>query len=427
MGVLLIGAVSALWKNFAAWRVEREYSLPKDSYVAELSPDGAWFTMGDYSSGTRSCKVWNVETGEFFVIPRHLQTFVNAVNATFSSDSHFVLSELRAQERGEVELWKVSTKSRVALELRGEKSDWARFSPGGERVLLQTKSRRVLLLNTETGACVAEHPGELSYYNSIAVERYAVLREDESISIHSIHDGSEVQRLPPQKDYDVRGIFYLSNKILMALVYRRQDRNFEEAMSLKFELGRPDAPVLMNGIVVATTPDESFTVVGNEEETLVVDLRTNQKIAKIPVRTENKVFNPVLMGRVMVLNDAGNSIAFDIQSGKRLYDIKDMIALAVVPYSKTLLCFDDRRQPCICDSVTGELLQAFGQFESISSENPKLLSASGRTLLVFDGGNSKVQLWTKQRPEYWWGFAWLPEFWLTVLLAIACGWSIRRD
>ena len=38
-----------------------------------------------------------------------------------------------------------------------------------------------------------------------------------------------------------------------------------------------------------------------------------------------------------------------------------------------------------------------------------------------------AQLWRRRRPEYWWGVAWLPEFWLTVLLAAAFGWSVWRD
>jgi WD40 repeat protein len=35
--------------------------------------------------------------------------------------------------------------------------------------------------------------------------------------------------------------------------------------------------------------------------------------------------------------------------------------------------------------------------------------------------------WFRRRPEWWWGVAWLPEFWLTVLFAGALGWSLRRD
>ena len=35
--------------------------------------------------------------------------------------------------------------------------------------------------------------------------------------------------------------------------------------------------------------------------------------------------------------------------------------------------------------------------------------------------------WTRRRPEYWWGLAWLPEFWMTVFFAGALMWSAWRD
>jgi WD40 repeat protein len=38
-----------------------------------------------------------------------------------------------------------------------------------------------------------------------------------------------------------------------------------------------------------------------------------------------------------------------------------------------------------------------------------------------------VQLYRRRRPEYWWGLAWLPEFWATLLFAGAFGWSVWRD
>lgn len=39
----------------------------------------------------------------------------------------------------------------------------------------------------------------------------------------------------------------------------------------------------------------------------------------------------------------------------------------------------------------------------------------------------KRQVWSRRRPEAWWGIAWLPEFWLSVVFAGLLVWSIRRD
>jgi WD40 repeat protein len=38
-----------------------------------------------------------------------------------------------------------------------------------------------------------------------------------------------------------------------------------------------------------------------------------------------------------------------------------------------------------------------------------------------------VRIWRRRRPEYWWGLAWLPEFWLAAAFAGALMWSVWRD
>jgi len=40
-------------------------------------------------------------------------------------------------------------------------------------------------------------------------------------------------------------------------------------------------------------------------------------------------------------------------------------------------------------------------------------------------------IWSRRRPEYWWGIAWLPEFWVALVAGMAllylgcCGFSRR--
>lgn len=38
-----------------------------------------------------------------------------------------------------------------------------------------------------------------------------------------------------------------------------------------------------------------------------------------------------------------------------------------------------------------------------------------------------VEVWRRRRPEFWWGVAWLPEFWLTVVFAVLLVWSLVPD
>ncbi len=43
------------------------------------------------------------------------------------------------------------------------------------------------------------------------------------------------------------------------------------------------------------------------------------------------------------------------------------------------------------------------------------------------GGLSVSQFYRRRRPEWWWGVAWLPEFWLAVSFAGLFVWSVVRD
>ena len=48
-------------------------------------------------------------------------------------------------------------------------------------------------------------------------------------------------------------------------------------------------------------------------------------------------------------------------------------------------------------------------------------------LLDNDAAGALVSIWDRKRPEYWWGVAWLPEFWLTVVLGVGLVVSVWRD
>ncbi len=39
----------------------------------------------------------------------------------------------------------------------------------------------------------------------------------------------------------------------------------------------------------------------------------------------------------------------------------------------------------------------------------------------------KARVWRLNRPDYWWGVSWLPEFWLTAAFAGLLVWSVVRD
>lgn len=58
------------------------------------------------------------------------------------------------------------------------------------------------------------------------------------------------------------------------------------------------------------------------------------------------------------------------------------------------------------------------------------IAPNGRQIVApFNEGSTdcEVAVWSRRRPEYCWGIAWLPEFWLTVVFAGAFVWSVWRD
>jgi len=42
-------------------------------------------------------------------------------------------------------------------------------------------------------------------------------------------------------------------------------------------------------------------------------------------------------------------------------------------------------------------------------------------------GKADVQIWTRHRPEAWYGIAVLPQFWLALFAALFCLYRIRAD
>jgi hypothetical protein len=73
---------------------------------------------------------------------------------------------------------------------------------------------------------------------------------------------------------------------------------------------------------------------------------------------------------------------------------------------------------------------------SLSSDGPPLCKLEGTTRaatfsdddsLIVSTSDEGVTFRRRIRPEAWWGVAWLPFFWGTLVLSAALVWSVRRD
>ena len=82
----------------------------------------------------------------------------------------------------------------------------------------------------------------------------------------------------------------------------------------------------------------------------------------------------------------------------------------------------------LMDSATRNTICEFGAFAINPSHTCGAFDAEGRRFLFSSGSaDGGVWLFTRRRPERWWGLACLWEFWLTVALAAALAWSVSRD
>lgn len=78
----------------------------------------------------------------------------------------------------------------------------------------------------------------------------------------------------------------------------------------------------------------------------------------------------------------------------------------------------------IWDSVRGRCLAVLSSYPA--GELVAALAPDG-TRLAITAPDGPYTVWRCRRPEYWWGIAWLPEFWLTILFSAAFVWSVWRD
>jgi hypothetical protein len=69
----------------------------------------------------------------------------------------------------------------------------------------------------------------------------------------------------------------------------------------------------------------------------------------------------------------------------------------------------------------GQIPEEFASVVAVSSDGNRL--ASFPITPIFD----YIDIWHRRRPEWWWGVAYLPEFWFTIIFGFGLVWSVWRD
>jgi WD40 repeat protein len=130
----------------------------------------------------------------------------------------------------------------------------------------------------------------------------------------------------------------------------------------------------------------------------------------------------------------------DVDGRLRLFDVASRRPLGTLPRSNADLSRDispfspDGRMIvtsvgknfAIWDAATCECL-----FEARKYGSSIRFTEDGDRLVIWDfftkDPDNHISIWRRRRPEWWWGVAWLPEFWLCAAFSGALIWSLYRD
>ena len=102
--------------------------------------------------------------------------------------------------------------------------------------------------------------------------------------------------------------------------------------------------------------------------------------------------------------------------------------------SKYTLVYESPPAPALRCETNGKnirVTKSDGDAITIFSGSKLMLKSANAapdgTRIVSVSLDGTAHIWQLCRPEYWWGIAWLPEFWATAVFASALCWSVLKD
>ncbi len=98
-----------------------------------------------------------------------------------------------------------------------------------------------------------------------------------------------------------------------------------------------------------------------------------------------------------------------------------VVSAAFSPAGKRILTASWDKTASVWDAASGESLVVLeGHSDYVLSA---AYSPDGKRIVTASDDHT-ARVWERRRPECWWGVAWLPQFWRTVVLGVALVWSM---
>ena len=437
---LLAGSSGALWRNWDPWQVSAMLSLGDDSLRGlTISPDGKRIATLSNSK----MFLWNAETGArqaLCLLDAHPDYNTSLV---FSPDSRSVLYTGRAKTadpksgifRGcTIQIRDVETGAKKTELATAELGAGMRFNADGKGII---NSNRVWELDIETqkerwsfGWFSQSFSGA---FNPPDAELDRKIRSAESVA--SLTDFT--------RDFLIRGTVSANGKIAATTIiqtnYTQIWNMLDGTRICEIQSNDWDSCLSHDGMLLATreSGDDEIKIWNSQNGNLISRIK-GPAYKKLGGTT--RCFSQDANLFVFENHEEGTLRAWNTHSGAPIWNIavdqnlvinQDVIPTFVRDGSRFLFgsCLDDSSQYFVelRDSLDGRLLTRFaGAPETSTGAWFFELSFDGSMIVaVYD--DSHAAIWKRQRPEWWWGVAWLPEFWVTLVCAVAFGWSVRRE
>ncbi len=89
----------------------------------------------------------------------------------------------------------------------------------------------------------------------------------------------------------------------------------------------------------------------------------------------------------------------------------------------------DRMVLLIVEKDSRQILSTVAKLPGLSGAACGYFLENGSVIVIHDGSSEKDYTWIfhRRRPEYWYGPAWLWEFWATVIFTLALAASLWKD
>ncbi|HYF50337.1 MAG TPA: WD40 repeat domain-containing protein [Planctomycetota bacterium] len=271
--------------------------------------------------------------------------------------------------------------SAVAFDLDDESEI---FSPNGLYAVL--RGRPLLLVNTQTGEVICKLKGERVRFSP-----------DSSIVI--------TERLRTQS-------------ILFALPSGKQVCMLDGAGAHFTVAGGP--LVTLSGGRVRSAARSPFSV-EPKFDLRVSDASSGAEIWTYPRLLDDHHFEVATSatGNRLIITSWGENLSCDIETGG---DVKSLNANRAIVSSggQCVLKWINETSACLADAETTECLYEF----SLTGPIVDAAFDKGGTRVLICDSDGTVSIWNRRRPEHWWGIAWMPEFWLGIVLTAIGGCSI---